>query len=207
MPRPATPRQCGAPASSTPSSVLSVPASLSFFVSLRLRYSSCLFHLSLRKVHHSDLRLSSTGSSGESSPASQALLGGSDFSRSPLHFVAFDQRFHLRLSFALDFRGRHAVEPGLLIVRCPSPSAFLEWRSRDLPGSCAILDDMPRSSTPADPQNRHFDPVGSAFRADRNVGSATNIFRGPIPRPTISLCTLRRQGRPCTTQHSVLAGG
>src|SRR5690606_6972730 len=31
-------------------------------------------------------------------------------------------------------------------------------------------------------------------------------FRGSITRPGDSLCTLRSQGRPCTTQHSVPAG-
>ena len=31
-------------------------------------------------------------------------------------------------------------------------------------------------------------------------------FRGSITRPSDPLCTLRSQGRPCTTQHSVPAG-
>ena len=36
--------------------------------------------------------------------------------------------------------------------------------------------------------------------------SGTYSFRGSITRPSDSLCTLRSQGRPCTTQHSVPAG-
>ena len=36
--------------------------------------------------------------------------------------------------------------------------------------------------------------------------SGTYSFRGSITRPGDTLCTLRSQGRPCTTQHSVPAG-
>jgi hypothetical protein len=36
--------------------------------------------------------------------------------------------------------------------------------------------------------------------------SGSYSFRGSITRPSDPLCTLRGQGRPCTTQHSVPAG-
>jgi len=36
--------------------------------------------------------------------------------------------------------------------------------------------------------------------------SGSYSFRGSITRPSDTLCTLRGQGRPCTTQHSVPAG-
>jgi len=36
--------------------------------------------------------------------------------------------------------------------------------------------------------------------------SGSYSFRGSIARPSDPLCTLRSQGRPCTTQHSVPAG-
>ncbi len=46
----------------------------------------------------------------------------------------------------------------------------------------------------------------AAFRSENDVGLGSLSFRGSITRPGDSLCTLRSQGHPCTTQHSVPAG-
>lgn len=67
---------------------------------------------------------------------------------------------------------------------------------------------MPRSQTPADPPH----PACSVRTMLPSVIATTSAppqtpFRGSITRPAGSLCTLRRRGRPRTTQHSVPAGG
>jgi len=79
-------------------------------------------------------------------------------------------------------------------------------RTSQVPGEppCAraALPDYGEASAPASSARR----FGAAFRPHHGVGPHDFIrFRSSLTRPVHSLCTLRSQGRPRTTQHSVPA--
>ena len=125
----------------------------------------------------------------------------------PSRFVAFAQRYRSRLLVSLPCGGRSrpaevwawspGARPGSLRRR-RGPPRFL-----DVP-----VAHMLRSRTPVESQRPGL--LGPAMQPSAVVttsASTTTNSRGSLTQPARSLCTLRSAGYPCTTQHSVPAGG
>src|ERR1019366_10247679 len=113
----------------------------------------------------------------------------------------------VRAVFASLGTARHAGNLDYLIKRRPHRLSS-QWKVRDLPGSCGT-----HTSTHAlllDPAERLTPGVAACTLLPSTLktvsSSGSYSFRGSITRPSDSLCTLRSQGRPWTTQHSVPAG-
>ena len=79
--------------------------------------------------------------------------------------------------------------------------------NRALPGSWATLAYMPCSQTPAECPYQAITAPTLLPSAIPNTSAPHGHFRGSITRPARPLCTLRRWGRPHTTQHSVPVDG
>ena len=154
-------------------------------------------------------RFSPQGPPGRSSPASSILSGRYDFLRFiPPHFV------FLRLAVP---RSHHFFTPrgpgcqshrlGGLLVRLTRNAAY----SVEITGSLtflgnlscafALLSDPGRPSVPG----LYGTPTRPPLRPRR--GRLHCYFRGSITRLQHSLSTLRRMGRPTTTQDSLPAAG
>ena len=139
------------------------------------------------------------------SPASSVLWEDSDFS-CPIHHLCrqctlacvsiwFETGPHpVLLAWTIYLSGAHAATFAREDGR---PPRFL--------GDPSIT--MPCSTTPPSGLCQAVAAPTMLPSAQRTTSASENIsFRGSITRPGDSLCTLRSQGRPCTTQHSVPAG-
>ena len=101
--------------------------------------------------------------------------------------------------------GKRSLGP---VPLCGGPTRGLSGRRRDLPGFWGALGNVPRSWTPA--RGRRLGrsvgaPCGLPVCRDRRPSRLVR-FRGSITQPVASLSTLRRRGRPSSTQDSLPAG-
>lgn len=112
-------------------------------------------------------------------------------------FVSFgSRRYRTRLPFAWTFCFCDA-RAAIFTKEDGRPPRFL--------GDLSIT--MPCSMTPpSGPCQAVAAPTMLPSAQSTTSASGYISFRGSITRPGDSLCTLRSQGRPCTTQHSVPAG-
>jgi hypothetical protein len=150
--------------------------------------------VSLRRFRDPALPFPSLVPAGDGSPASQVLSERSDFPPSvPPHSLSFAGRYRGLLLVA---RQRGVAVAGSSSVQMPVPqsSAFdsHSWRLRDLPGSSAILANMPCSSTPADLVHQAI-AMHQMLPSTRLTASAPHsvTFRGSMTQPARSLSTLR----------------
>src|SRR3990167_376080 len=168
-----------------------------------------LRHVSLQRSDNSTPRFPPPGPRGASSPASTVLSGRYDFLSSvPPHFVAFAWRYHpsARVSPA---RGRALPRAGILelVTRYLRPG---DW-SVETTGSptflgnpdcaLALLFDPGRTGAPSHIGASARPPICPPRRLPHSY------FRGSITRLRHWLSTLRRPGRPDTTQDSLPAAG
>jgi hypothetical protein len=147
---------------------------------------------------------------GASSPASAVLSGRYDFLPFfPPRFVSFARAVPLK---ALVFRPHAAERCRGRVSRSWSPGIsrrdFGQWKRQDLLrswGTPIVL--LPCSPTPAGPTNPAIAVRRRGPRYVHGEGSRNYSFRGSITRLRHWLSTLRRPGRPDTTQDSLPAVG
>jgi len=169
----------------------------------------CLRHVSLQRSDNPASRFPPPGPPDRSSPVSTVLSGRYDFlpSVSP-HFVAFVWRYHPKHScFAHPAakRCRRRVSWSCSPGDSGRETVGGDDRISYVPGEPVVL--LPCSPTPAGPTHQ---ALTMRRRGPRNVhdeGSHENSFRGSITRLRHWLSTLRRPGRPDTTQDSLPAAG
>ena len=110
------------------------------------------------------------------------------------------------VSRSLPPAGHRSGGPGPLLTRRPHRSLRTEWMSpsRFLDDPCvhALLFDPSGAAAPGPARCSCCGLPPSERRRLRKL-----CFRGSITRPARPLCTLRRRGRPRTTQHSVPVDG
>ena len=124
-------------------------------------------------------------------------------------FVTFAGRYH---RFARDsLPAVVGVPPGAWEFGVRSPGPHCRWRRRGLPSSWGTLVVIVRALRPRQDQARSVGPGVTCLTRPPPLSTtkAPGVlsFRGSITRSLTWLSTLRRVGRPTTTQDSLLAAG